>query len=423
MSIWLFSGINGSGKTLNAIRVVLTDPKFGMFDDRGRETGRRPVFYYGINECTLPWTQLDEDSVKRWNELPPGSVVFIDECWRVFPSRTGSQSPPSYVSELAEHRKLGLDFVIITQRGMGQIDAFVRGLVERHIHLERIFGTSQVRALMWEKACDNVNDYHQRQEAASEVWKLDSKYFGAYKSAELHTIKARLPWGKIALVCSLPILFVVLAYFAWSAISGFTSSSPSDAGSSSGVVGGVSSIVSQAVVSDSSSWAASQTPRVAGMPWTAPVYDDLTKPQSAPLPVGCLLEEKTGRCQCGTWQGTPVDTTPDLCRQIATRGFFDPTLERPDPDERRRDLSRRSESLPVVSDQSRGGSARFIPLGGAGEVFSGSGGSGVVYGGGGGGSFYSGGGVSGGGGGGGGGGDSSRGRLPFSRYPGHHGEI
>lgn len=420
MSIWLFSGINGSGKTLNAIRVVLTDPKFAMSDDRGRETGRRPVFYYGVNECTLPWTELDEDAVKCWSELPPGSVVFIDECWRVFPSRSGNQTPPPYVSELAEHRKLGLDFVIITQRGMGQIDAFVRGLVERHIHLERIFGTSQVRALMWEKACDNVNDYHQRQEAASEVWKLDSKYFGAYKSAELHTIKARLPWGKIALVCSLPILFLVFAYFAWSAISGFTGSSSSDAAPSPGLLGGVSSLVSQGVVSDSSSWAASQIPRVSGMPWTAPVYDELTKPQSAPLPVGCLLEESTGRCQCGTWQGTPVDTSPDLCRQIATRGFFDPTLERPTREDSRNwsDRPGRGEGVTAFASVSPG-RARFIPAGegsgfGGGDASAPSAGS-VVVRGDGGGSF----GASGDGGGGGGGGGSRAEygvmRSPFER--------
>jgi len=365
VSVWLFSGINGSGKTLNAIKLVDTDPKFAMFDESGKEVARRPVYYFGINECKLPWIELDEDGVKNWMALPSGSVVFIDECWRVFPSRQGSQKPPHYVEELAEHRKLGLDFIVISQRGIGQIDAFLRGLVERHLHFERIFGTNTFRCLAWEKCCDNVNDYHMRREASHSTARYDKKYFDAYKSAELHTIKARLPWGKIALVCSLPIAFLVLAYFAWSAISGFTGSSSSDSGIDAGLLSAVSSSLPVVSASAPADWAAAQIPRVTSMPWTAPQYDELMKPKSVPLPVGCLLEEKSGRCQCGSWQGTPVDTSPDLCRQIALHGFFDPTLERPDLDEFRD--GRKLSSGRRLSGESRrtgGGVSRFIPIDG-----------------------------------------------------------
>ncbi|MCC6143401.1 MAG: hypothetical protein IT368_06315, partial [Candidatus Hydrogenedentes bacterium] len=228
MSIWLFSGINGSGKTLSAIRTVLTDPKFAIQDDKGKEVAKRPVYYYGIQDCALPWTELDADGVKNWRDLPSGSVVFVDECWRVFPSRSSSQQPPPFVSELAEHRKLGLDFVLISQRGIGQVDSFIRGLVERHFHLERLYGSNTVRCLAWEKCCDNVNDYHARKEASHSTWKLDSKYFSAYKSAELHTIKKRLPWFKLGLVGLLPVLLGLFGWVAYSTISQFGDSGVMD---------------------------------------------------------------------------------------------------------------------------------------------------------------------------------------------------
>ena len=72
MSIWLFSGINGSGKTLSAIRTVLTDPKFAIQDDKGKEVAKRPVYYYGIQDCALPWTELDADGEKTGAIFPLG---------------------------------------------------------------------------------------------------------------------------------------------------------------------------------------------------------------------------------------------------------------------------------------------------------------------------------------------------------------
>jgi len=365
MSIWLFSGINGSGKTLNAIRVVLTDPKFAILDDDGKEVGRRPVYQFGINECKLPWQELDADGVRDWRSLPAGSVIFVDECWRVFPSRPGNQAPPPHVAELAEHRKFGFDFVMISQRGIGQVDAFLRGLVERHFHLERLYGTDRVRCFQWEKACDNVNDYHQRKEATSSQWKLDKKYFDAYKSAELHTIKRRLPWKRLALIACLPVLLCVFAWVAWSALRGF--GQPAE-------VAGVSLPVSDFAgggpyvepVESLESWSAKQSPRIAGMAWTAPQYDELMRPQSVPLPAGCIVSA-SGRCACGTWQGTPLDVDPQLCRQIAEHGFFDHTKPRPDPEENRRRDARRPGSPPAQVEASGGGFAAFIPLG-SGEI-------------------------------------------------------
>jgi Zonula occludens toxin len=358
MSIWLFSGINGSGKTLNAIRTVLTDPKFAIRDDSGREVARRPVYQFGIQDCTLPWVELDVDGVRRWADLPVGSVVFVDECWRVFPSRSGSQHPPDYVSELAEHRKRGLDFVLISQRGIGQVDAFLRGLVERHFHLERLYGTNQVRVLSWEKCCDNVNDYHARREAAHETWKLDSRYFGAYKSAELHTIRRRLPWRKLALVAAVPVLLVVAAVVAYRTITNFgggvsvASLSPAESGAvvSAGLPGSVSA----------DDWFQAQKPRVERLPWTAPQYDEVMEVKSAPTPVGCILAVQSGRCQCGSWQGTPVDVPPELCREIALHGWFDHTLERPKRVEQRWSDPAHDKSGPPVED-SDGPFAHFIP--------------------------------------------------------------
>lgn len=369
MSIWLFSGINGSGKTLNAIRTVLTDPKFSIQDEDGKEVSKRPVYQFGIQDCKLPWVELDEEGVKDWKNLPSGSVIFVDECWRVFPSRQGSQTPPHWVSELAEHRKHGFDFVLISQRGIGQVDAFLRGLVERHFHLERLYGSNTVRALIWEKCCDNVNDYHQRKEAEHKTWKLDKKYFAAYKSAELHTIKRRLPWLKLSLVAALPLALGFFGWLAWSTIQGFgKSDTPGPVAELGEFVGGSAAGVLGGGGVGPVDWAARQQPRIEKMAWTAPMYDELMVPQSAPLPIGCILAVQSGRCSCGTWQGTPIDVGPELCRQIAEHGFFDHTRPRPEPETERRFGRRDGRPQVVNAEPPRGSGAHFIPLEGGGAV-------------------------------------------------------
>ena len=63
-----------------------------------------------------------------------------------------------------------------------------------------------------------------------------------------------------------------------------------------------------------------RTARVVGLEHTAPRYDEITKPTSAPIPAACV--EMKGRCACYTQQGTPMQVQDETCRQIVAHGYF-----------------------------------------------------------------------------------------------------
>jgi zona occludens toxin len=60
---------------------------------------------------------------------------------------------------------------------------------------------------------------------------------------------------------------------------------------------------------------ASFTPRVPGLQHTAPRYDELTKPVSAPVIVGCVVMKN--KCQCYNEQGARYPASLAMCRDIA----------------------------------------------------------------------------------------------------------
>ena len=63
-----------------------------------------------------------------------------------------------------------------------------------------------------------------------------------------------------------------------------------------------------------------QQPRVAGLAYTAPVYDEVTKPVEAPYPAACV---KMGdRCGCYSQQATKLDVPKALCESIVSGGFY-----------------------------------------------------------------------------------------------------
>ncbi|MCY1365334.1 hypothetical protein D9M69_521740 [compost metagenome] len=64
----------------------------------------------------------------------------------------------------------------------------------------------------------------------------------------------------------------------------------------------------------------SYTPRIAGLDYTAPVYDELTKPKRVPVPAACVTFK--GGCNCYTQQGTRLAVGKDQCAQIVQTGFF-----------------------------------------------------------------------------------------------------
>jgi len=309
MPINLRTGLPGHGKTSSTILEVL----------KRAEAEKRAVYYFGIKDCMVPgWIELA--SAGDWPTVPDGSIVLIDEAQTLYRPRQHGAAVPPYVSALETHRHRGLDLYFITQHPM-LIDNNVRRLVDEHRHVVRQFGSNYVREFAWPK----VNEHPDKSKANATVreTQLPKAAFGLYKSAELHTIKRRIPWWVYAALVA-PVL-VGLAW--WNAVANFklgarATDAPAAAASAPGGFGIGARAPSRAAsgVVSTADYLAAHVPRVEGLAYTAPVYDSVTAVAVAPYPAACLVME--GDCRCYTQQATRLDVPGALCASIVERGFF-----------------------------------------------------------------------------------------------------
>ncbi|MCP8686068.1 zonular occludens toxin domain-containing protein [Marinobacterium sedimentorum] len=326
--IFLFTGVPGAGKTLNAIKFVAEDEQFKD----------RPVFYFGIRELTLPWHELSPDDVKTWYELPHGSVVFIDECQNVFPPRNVRGEAPPHVSHLNTHRHYGIDIVLITQHSR-LIDTSVRPLVGQHQHYERKYGWTRVKRIIFEKCQDNTDSKAAREFAQIKQVSFDKKYFGIYKSAEVHTHKARVPLKLVLIFLFLGVLLPGFLYKAYGHLSsrGEVEETSTEPQSATGRLDLKEKPVQSNQKSadeiaklplDPAEYMKLYRPRIAGIPSTAPIYDELMMPVEAPKTY-CVSwrKEEIDHCQCYTQQITKINMSFSACKNIVNHRMWDPTLK------------------------------------------------------------------------------------------------
>ena len=92
--------------------------------------------------------------------------------------------------------------------------------------------------------------------------------------------------------------------------------------STSGGVGQRGKVVYTEAIEDAKQYVFDQTPRVEGLPHTAPKYDELTKPVEVPVPAGCVQTKSSG-CKCYTQQATPIEMPQPICEGIVKHGFFE----------------------------------------------------------------------------------------------------
>ena len=319
----LVTGVPGAGKTLNTIKAV-TENK----DYEGR-----PVFYHGIKDLKRPdWHELDDDEAKDWMSLPNGAIVIYDEAQGIFPQRSYTKEVPEHIAALNTHRHGGYDIYLITQHPK-LVDVNARRLVGLHQHYDRRFGQRRINRFTWQKAGD-PGDYHSKQEAVSDSVVLDKKYFGQYHSAEIHTHKRRYPLKVVAAVG----FFACLPVVYWFGISQLNLpdqdepelldldvSSDALADLLPGTGNGLGQVVS------GNPWIA-YIPRIEGLPHTAPIYDELTKPVAYPRYQCMYRSSRRQDCRCYTQQATRLDIPIATCLEIVDRGLFDPAL--PDLDSR-----------------------------------------------------------------------------------------
>jgi zona occludens toxin len=212
--------------------------------------------------------------------------------------------------------------VLITQHPL-LADASIRRLTGKHMHCIRKWGTESSTIHEWASVRDNCDKPAGRKDSTKHAWKFDKSIYALYKSAEVHTIKRNIP-KRVIMLCFLPLVLLVAAY----AVYWFTigkKAHPVSPGDPQFVQqGGYQQPAQkekwQDPVADAKRYAFDATPRIVGLAHTAPKYDAVTAPTTAPMPVSCIASKT--KCSCYSQQAT-VMNVPDLtCRSIVDRGFF-----------------------------------------------------------------------------------------------------
>lgn len=316
----LLTGQPGHGKTAYGL------VRARKFKEEGRE-----VYAHGIKDLDyerIGFHRLDEP--KDWESLPDGSVVLLDECYTTFPNRNPASKVPEHVEALARHRHRGFDFILIAQQGL-QLDPFLRGLYDEHIHVRKQWGTRKTNLRRWDSYQGNVKG------ACSDVetWIRPSEIFTFYTSTTLDTNKRRLPMWVRYLLIALALLMLVLLvvkhrYSAKIAEATATQEAAKLARDrASGVTGGgttTGAAVARAFDTPAA-YATAHLPRFPSMPWTAPIYDErmpVAQPElfcaSSLAGLDAQGEWSDASCTCVTEQATKYDIPDGVCRRLASQG-------------------------------------------------------------------------------------------------------
>lgn len=347
--IYLHTGLPGHGKTLNTIKEV----------DAASVEQDRPVYYHNINgldpsKLKGQWYEFEDPH--KWFELPDNSIIFVDECQHFFQPRDTRKERPIYIEKFQTHRHQGFDIHLVTQ-DMRFIDVEVRRLVGNHVHYWRPFGMNKISRYEYEKASD-FDKVSERAFAKRTIVSVDKSLFGSYKSAVGHHVKVKLPFRVyviigVLLVCGFAFYRVYDRLNAKPEVAETPAAETSIQDKAKTLITGVTNGLG--FTPDAASGGVSkltpeqflerQLPRVADLPSSAPIYDDLTRPVSYPR-LYCMsstddrivdrararqqpvryIENTLTTCQCYTQQGTRYKTEFEFCMQSSTEGYFDPAI-------------------------------------------------------------------------------------------------
>ena len=344
MFVKLFTGLPGAGKTAQLVAELVR---------LQRDEPHRPLFAMGINGLKEGIaTPLTYEMLQTWWELPPGSIIAIDECQedqpdRLMPKDAGNPSP--WVQKIAKVRHFGMTFLLTTQHP-NNMSAYVRRLVDQHIHTVDKFGTGVITRVTWNRCMDDPEKPRNWKSGVEEIATRPKEVFDLYKSSQLHTRKRRIPrkvymFGVLALTAVAAIVAVPIL---------IKRAQDNNQASIAAPLGGAASASapvreSPRVAEDDATAADAKlrredyprwmTPRVEGQPWTAPAFDHL-EVQAQPR-VFCVAGE-SGSCHCRTEQGTKYDMELNLCRAtVKEGGAYNPFMPNPDL-VRSKDASQRS---------------------------------------------------------------------------------
>lgn len=315
------TGLPGACKTLYTLSVL-----FKLY--KGRQ-----IYVYNIDGIDHEYFgTIPIEDPETWYELPSGAVIVMDEAQSVFPLRMAGSQVPLKCSKFEEHRHQGHDIILITQDAT-LLDVHIRKLMGKHFHCKRLFGTQSATIFEYNKFEQKPEDANTIKKAvSSNVWQFDKSIYKHYHSADIHTVKRKLP-KKLVVVPAVVLSAVVALYFAISTVYAMFTDDMEDVKNK--IQGRESTesgeVVYQSPENNLKSWVNSRTPIVEGLPWTAPMYSKVMEVKQFPKP-HCIIfgmdEFSIGQCQCYTQQVTKLNGVNDAaCRQIAQDGWFDYTME------------------------------------------------------------------------------------------------
>lgn len=328
--LYLYTGVPGAGKTLYAVSNLA----------KRKDFKNRPIYVDGIKDLDrdkIPYLDIPEgESIQTWPKwAPPGAIIVVDECQRIFRPRPSGSKVPDYVAELETHRHRGLDFILITQHPR-LIDVHLRSLIEHHTHIGKT-NLGIRRKMEW--TTGGAKDPESRaniRDALVSVYKLDKSAYGLYKSAEVHT---KIKTAKSKLLYMLPLAICLIGYSVWS-FSGFwqkmsgkqetqkiETQEPKNEPVSVAQSGQYPPAAASSPQPEPPKPHLSEDdykPRIDGQPHTAPIYDALNKQvKTMPYPVACV--KNGNKCTCYTEQATPIkEMKKSQCLDFVENGIYNP---------------------------------------------------------------------------------------------------
>ena len=182
MSIELYSGTPGSGKSLDACRTIRRQLKRGgkvitNFKVRKDEDCKGSIDYIPNNELNpgiITSIALDYWSSKPFKE--DGILLVVDECQLLWNSRLWNSDPfrMQWLELMSQHRKFGLRIILICQSDI-MIDRQFRTLIEYEVKHIKVGNLGFVGKLM--KVFTFGELFYAKQIYYGEKVKVDSYFF------------------------------------------------------------------------------------------------------------------------------------------------------------------------------------------------------------------------------------------------------
>ena len=269
--IYLYTGLNGTGKTSNVLWMFLNAPEY-------KDRPKYATAIRGFDYEKWDVTKLDLEGLRKWYDCPVGSVFLVDEAQDFFPAERGH--PAEWIANLAKNRHDGFDFLLTTPNA-AMINHFVRNLVNRHTHFVMKHG-AMVSALKWDKAQKDPDSSTSKASGEPQKFKTPKEVFQLYTSTQLDTRQVKPPTRTLITIGVCAVLIIGTLFYMFS-LSGLFHKSEKEkpalaahatVSASSFAMPHAAGLPGSAPVHD----AAYYTPRNPLDPATAPEYDALTQP-------------------------------------------------------------------------------------------------------------------------------------------------